>query len=76
MSNEEYFTRMLALGYPQPSLSLWLDNNGIRKGSASHLGICGLGGESGAIYKYWGDLIKAVFDHITDGGKPYNINRS
>ena len=71
MTLAEYFAEMLRLGYPRPSINLWIKEDGTLTGSASYHATCGHGGPSGAVYKGEGALIKALFMHVTDGGRTY-----
>lgn len=62
MSVDEYMRRMIELGYPKPSLNLWLRDDGAISGCASYRGTCGFGGDERAVYASWPDLIAALFD--------------
>lgn len=72
MTTDEYFERMKALGYPAPSLRLWIDDDdGRKRASASFRGTCGHGGRAGDDPKSWDEMISLVFNHVTDGGKTF-----
>jgi hypothetical protein len=71
MTLKNYFARMLALGYPSPSITLWCNDVGRLKGSTSYMGTCGHAGISGFVPKNSEHLIEHLFNHVTEGGKRF-----
>lgn len=68
----DYFHRMERLGYPQPSIKFWMDENGELDGFVSYNnGCCGFRRDSSFQTTKPDELTAYLFQCITGGGKPY-----
>jgi hypothetical protein len=71
MSIDEYLRVMTELGYPRPSICVWLGDEGELHGSASYMGTCGHGGNVGFQAHRVDELVEHLFGHVSDSGKRY-----